>query len=151
MKNKDIVLLVQAGILELTTLCLTPDEAYGFFKLRKSLRAAFEQVCSDEREMLFSVGIDDMQTFTARFEFLKGITLPSYADSAEMDRISKTLSEFNQLHSKLFEEDVEIKPFPLTYEKWRSLLIENKDKSRLHGKAEELLEGILWAAPADNQ
>lgn len=151
MKNKDIIALCNRGVLEISTHCLSADEAYGVYRFRKSLRNAIKLIQSEELDLLKEAGIDEPVSFNARLETLSGKSL-NVSEAEELSDMKVKAEKYAALRARLFDKETTIYAPKLSYSSWRELQDENRkgDMDVLVGSVEDCLENVLWGAPADN-
>lgn len=148
MKNNDIVTLMMCGVAEITSHCLTAEEAYKVYRFRRSLKKASESIFDAEREMLEEAGIKDAAAFNERLKALRASREPI----AELEEMTAKLDRYEKMRFTLMNEEApELYAPKLDYAKWKALQDENHTDKRdpLVGSAEELLEGVMWIEPED--
>jgi hypothetical protein len=157
MKNKDIITLVGAGILQATVHSLSPAHAYKFSKLRHTISAIYKDIIEQEKELLVDAGINE------KTDLINGnYVFPKKEDGSNDE--SKWL-KFIELRKAMYEEDaplVEVKKIP--YEEWLLLYNENAHKNITLGRedskeiyidifgsteVENILLGLLFDYPID--
>lgn len=156
MKNKDIVYLVNRGVLEATSHHLSPSSAYLFYRFRKSINKAFNNIVESEKGLLNEVGVElEPEAFNARITALRNNPSRTTAEESEMQEMMKQSVAYTNMRNLLYAEDTPLADItPLPYDEWRVLQSENQcvtlDNSQVDvfvGYAEELLEGVLWSVP----
>ena len=157
MKNQDIVFLANRGILAATGHCLDANSGYQFYKFKKALNKAFNEIGDTERELLKEAGIIVApEEFNARMEALNSKERTPEEDSEMLSMRGKSLT-YARLRENLYKENTELPSVtPISYEMWRMLQDENKAVTFgnqtvdvFSGLVEELLEGVLWSIPEE--
>lgn len=136
MRNSDIVFLQQNGIQLATAHDITPAHSYKFFKLRKAVDKAFNDIVEKERELLKECNIEQ--------------------DKQPKEEDAK---KFIGLKAALMEDDTPLEGIKaVPYDVWAALQKENKAKEIpnsdktidiLSGRTEMILEDIFWKAPEE--
>lgn len=147
MKNLDLLFLANNGIMAITSHDLSDSHAYKVYKFKKCFREALEARNAEEKAISEGEGIDNLAQFIA----------DESADKAKKERVIGLLTALNnaEVDAKYFEG---VKRLP--YAEWHRLQNENRrlainlgDKTVyldvFSGRAEELLEGVLWDAPEE--
>ena len=154
MTNKDILVLVNSGCQSITNHDLSDAHAYKVYKFKKALREALEARQAEEKIIAEGEKIDNLTAFLNNPETPK--------NKEQLARIKGLIDSLNasDVKASIFEG---VKTMP--YSEWRKLQNENRrvpisftDKNGdernitldvLVGHVEEILEGVLWDAPED--
>ena len=156
MKKKEILFLINSGVQSVTNHDLTATEAYKVVKFRKALNSAFEAIGEDEKAIAKDCDIEDLDAFFKEFNELQLKKDPSKDEKERLNGMAEKNKRFQELEKQILEEDVTLECKTLSYDDWHKLQNENRDKEVLgrkvdvlSGRVEDLLEGILWAAPEE--
>ena len=152
MKNREIAELVDGGFSAITTHSLNAADAYRVYKVKKAILEAAMNITSSEQNFLNESGIKDTVAFNQNL-----LELKRKGDSEERRQEEAKLKRYNEMRLAMMEDDVDINNDKLIrYDSWRKLQEENKNKKFngremdiLSGRAELLLEGVLWAPPEE--
>ena len=152
MKNREIAELVDGGFSAITTYSLNATDAYRVYKLKKAILEAAMNINTSEQNFLDESGIKDTMAFNQRL-----LELKRQGDSEERQEAEAKLKRYNEMRLAMMEDEADIAGDKLIrYESWRKLQEENKNKKFngrdvdiLSGRAEMLLEGVLWAPPEE--
>lgn len=155
MKNSDVVYLVNSGVQLTTGHSLSNASAYKAFKFRKVISSILNSVSEGEKGLLTEVGIDDASKFDERLAVLRATEKPTEEEVKELETMQAQLEKYSGLRDQLYNEEADLSSVKaMNYDDWRKLQNENKEvevngvkKDVFSGKVEELLEGVLWAAP----
>lgn len=155
MKNSDVVYLVNSGVQLTTGHSLSNASAYKAFKFRKVLSSILNSVSEGEKGLLTEVGIEDASKFDERLAVLRATEKPTEEEVKELETMQAQLEKYSGLRDQLYSEEADLSSVKaMNYDDWRKLQNENKEvevngvkKDVFSGKVEELLEGVLWAAP----
>ena len=155
MKNSDVVYLVNSGVQLTTGHSLSNASAYKAFKFRKVLSSILNSVSEGEKGLLTEVGIEDASKFDERLAVLRATEKPTEEEVKELETMQAQLEKYSGLRDQLYNEEADLSSVKaMNYDDWRKLQNENKEvevngvkKDVFSGKVEELLEGVLWAAP----
>ncbi len=152
MKKQTIIVLANAGIAAMTNHSLAPEHAYKVVKFRKALTAALEGIGKDEETIRKDAGIDDPQAFDKELGELR----ESNANPKRLEEMEAQLKRFNELRMEMLKEEVELDCKTLPYAEWHKLQCENKEvgedkRDLLSGWVEDVLEGVLWVAPKEDE
>lgn len=155
MKNSDVVYLVNSGVQLTTGHSLSNASAYKAFKFRKVISSILNSVSEGEKGLLTEVGIDDASKFDERLAVLRATDKPTEEEVKELETMQAQLEKYSGLRDQLYSEEADLSSVKaMNYDDWRKLQNENKEvevngvkKDVFSGKVEELLEGVLWAAP----
>lgn len=157
MKKRDIILLANLGVTNITNHDLEPANAYKVVKFRKAINSNFESISKEVEAIRKDVGIEDGKAFDDELLELRAVRNRSEEQAKRLDEMEATLKRFSDLLEELNNEDVDLGIKAMPYDVWHKLQDENKDKELggtkrdlLSGYVEDILEGVLWAAPADN-
>ena len=139
-----IVALVQNGALNTTEHDVPVADAYKASKFRRELKKAFDEIVEREKSLAETAGLD----------------------LNEMDKASEEAkTKFAELRAEMFKDEMEMAVKPMPYGSFHALAKENRQVPvqipGADGKqaavytdpfraCEDLLEGILWVAPEDN-
>lgn len=153
MKNKDVLTLVNSGCLSATYHTLSDDGAYNVYKFKKVVKSLLTSFLTEKVSIGRKLDIPDIATFL------------------KTTKSGEKLVQVSELLKKLSNADVPEDAFKdvslLSYSEWRKLQEENKSTSIAFvdktgatrsivqdvftGRTEELLEGVLWAAPVKSK
>lgn len=152
MKKQTIIVLANAGIAAMTNHSLAPEHAYKVVKFRKALNAALEGIGKDEETIRKDAGIDDPQAFDKELKELR----ETNANPKRLEEMEAQLKRFNELRMEMLKEEVELDCKTLPYAEWHKLQNENKEVGDkkvdlLSGYVEDVLEGVLWEAPKEEE
>lgn len=154
MKNSDIIALIRAGILGMTSHDLPAAEAYKAVKLKMEVQRAYKALSEAEQGVLAECGIEDVDRHNKRQYELSEKKQRTEAEQAELDALMEKTSRANAMTKALRNEDVSLDVTPLDYDTWRRLQCENRDVriegnavDILGGIAEIILHGVFWSDP----
>lgn len=153
MTNNDVVILMNSGLLAISSRALPLNYAYEVTKVKGAIDKAFKAWDEKFKKLDAEAGIEDSKAFNKRYnefeEKRKAGTLNTLEKDA-LEEMNATLERLNGLRQKLADEPVKIKSNPLPYEIWMELKEANKDIKSGTAECLELveskLEGILWKA-----
>lgn len=147
MKKLEILSLRNAGILAISANNLDSAHAYKVLKFKRAVKAALDGIMESERAILEEVGIKDAEAFDKERNELQ----KSGENPERLEELDKQMERLVELRKVLYEEDVTLEGVKtLPYDQWHALQAENKALShRPLNVFEDLLEGILWAAPEE--
>ena len=147
MKTIDILTLANAGILAITANDLDAAQAYKVLKFKKAVKKAFEAIIESEKDILKEAGIEDGQAFDKERNELR----ENGSNSERLAELDKQFSRFMELRNNLYNEEAQLDDCKvMPYEQFHLLQQENKDlKGKPLNAFEDLLEGVLWAAPEE--
>lgn len=147
LKNSTIITLCNAGILNTTEHDVPVKDAYKAFAFRKSLQKSLGVIIEKEKDLRVAAGID-----------------PKNPDAATEEQRKR----FEELYGEFLNDETEVKASVMSYESYHALANENKQvKIQIpvqtkEGKpvtktifadpfrdCEDLLEGVLWVAPEE--
>lgn len=156
MKKSDIIYLKRRGIDYVTNHTLPVEHAYKLVKLRRAVNDIYEKILKDEDACRESAGIKDIDAFNNELYALRN-KARSEKENKRLKEAEAQLKRFDELKKKILEEEVEkLDTVTMPYDAWHALQCENAEKEInghkvdiLSGKAEDILMGILWAAPAE--
>lgn len=144
MTNKDLIAVVEGGMLNATNRTLEISDAYKVVKFRNVIKTAFNRFRENEKSLLAEVGVMDAQVFDAELDGLRNKER-NKAEEERFAELNKILSNYFGLRGELLNEEVnisEIKAMP--YEQWYKFCQEN---IFITPELEDALENILWVAP----
>lgn len=155
MKKGDIVFLLDGGILSITSHTLSTAHAYKVYKFRKAIDTCVNDIAINEQGLMLECGISDPSEFDRQREALR----KSGKDPDTLAKMNEQLTRFINMRGRLYAEDVTLEGVKtIPYDEWRKLQEENKAVDHhgkkvdiLSGKAEMILEGILWEAPSEEE
>lgn len=138
-----IIALVNNGLLNTTEHDVPVADAYKASKFRRELKKAFDEVVEREKALAETAGLD----------------------LNEMDKASEEAkTKFAELRAEMFKDEIEMAVKPMPYESFHALAKENRQTPiqvpGAEGKTftvdpfrncEDILEGLLWSAPEDNE
>ena len=156
MKKGELIFLVNSGVQTITNHELEPAHAYKVVKFRKAVAKALDALAKDEDAIRSDAGIPDAAVFDKELKELREAEHRTEVQQVRLDEMETMLKRFLDLRSELMGEELTLDCKTLPYEEWHKLQNENKARDIggrkvdvLSGHVEDLLEGILWAAPED--
>lgn len=155
MKKQTIIMLANAGVQSITNHTLDASQAYKVVKFRKAFNAALDSISEDEKGLLKEAGIEDAPSFNKELDELrKANRTPEQEDKYK--EMTEKVKRYNELHAEMFQEEVTLDCKALPYEEWHKLQNENKEVGDkkidlLAGWVEDMLEGVLWEAPKEEE
>ena len=123
MTTKDVITVVNAGILNATGHSLPAGEFYKFFAFRRALRRIYDKFSEEESDLIKEVGIsqEDMRQIDGKL-----VLSPKRADgSLDAARLAKYKLSVDKLLAKKVKLDA-CKKIPLRY--YKDLYDENRRK-----------------------
>lgn len=149
MKNSDIILLVNSGLMGITTHSLDSADAYKVYKFKTKMLNLHNDIKMSEIDFLKECDIPDVDAFNK--ELKESIENKSEKSKELLEKLRK----FNGLKFALYNDDVDTSEIkPLSYEAWKKLQDENAEvefndrkNDIFSGYIEYILEDILWVAP----
>lgn len=151
MRNLDIIILANAGIMRATGYDLQPKEAYQFYLLKKQIEKAVSSIREAEGEFVKNAGIDNPEAFDERTKELSGKSELSKEERKELDEHRNTLDKLNEMRKALYEDETDIRVKPIPFESWFRLQKENSKENIFGGNAEAILENVFWSAPEEGE
>ena len=138
-----VIALVNNGLLNTTEHDVPVADAYKASKFRRELKKAFDEIVEREKALAETAGID----------------------INEMDKASdEAKAKFQDLRAEMFKDEIELNVKPMPYESFHALAKENRQTPiQLPGaegktitvdpfrNCEDILEGILWVAPEEEE
>ena len=156
MKKQDVVILVGIGATNATNHTLPVEHAYKVVKFKRELSAKLDAICGEEDAIRRDVGIKDPKEFDSRIEELRKKKSPTEEEAAELKDMEEKLARFKELRRVMLQGDVTLDVKTMPYEAWHALQSENAkcdiDGQKVDifsGYAEDILEGVLWEAPKE--
>ena len=157
MIKSDILYLKRQGIDRVTNHTLSTAEAIKFVKIRQAINDAYDQIRKDEDGCREAAGIEDGKEFDRELFALRDKQKHSALTEAEADRLKEMeaiLQRFVDFKDEMLKEEITITGTrTMSYDTWRQLQHENAEKEIggqkvdiLSGRAEDLLEGLLWVS-----
>lgn len=145
MKNSDIILLVNSGLMGITTHSLDSADAYKVYKFKTKMLNMHNDIKSAELDFLKECDILDVDAFNK--ELKESIENKSEKSKELLEKLNK----FNGLRTALYNDEVDTSEIkPLSYESWKKLQdenaqveINNKKNDIFSGYIEYILENIL--------
>ena len=108
MKNKDIITLVQGGLLAASAHSLPVEHFYKFHKFRRAISRAYDEIGREQRELMREIGVTQQQV----------------ADSRNQE---PAVEAFRKANDELLAEPAEVKlPARIPYEFYRGIYDENR-------------------------
>ncbi|MBO7510242.1 MAG: hypothetical protein J6T35_03580 [Bacteroidales bacterium] len=156
MKKSEIILLANAGIQSITNHSLDTAQAYKVVKFRKAFNAALDAIAEDQKALLKESGIgEDTQSFNKEMDELRKANRTPEQE-AKLKEMEAQLKRYNEMNGELLKEEVTLDTKTMPYEAWHTLQNENKavgepKRDLLSGFVEDLLEGVLWVAPEEEE
>lgn len=160
--NRKLWQLQLSGIQNMTCHDVPAAHAYKAVKLKQEVQKAVEALSAEARKLMDEVGIADMDADRKRLADLKDRRSSlTEQELKEYDTLSDKIKRYEELERALMDEEVEINVKTMPYDVWHALQRENAKRSiRIGGKVlydvdlltelENILEGILWVAPEEN-
>lgn len=156
MTKQELLTINNFGIANITNHTLEPAQAYKVVKFRKALSGAIDAYVESEKAILKDAGIDDGQAFDNELVELRKAAKPSKEQKARLEEMEAKLKRYNELRAELLKEEVKLDCKTMPYDAWHQLRSENKDVE-INGKKidllpnfiEDILEGVLWEAPKE--
>lgn len=156
MKKSDIIFLKRRGFDLVTNHTLPAAHAYKVVKARRAINETFAAIAKDEDACREAAGIKDGKAFDQELAQLRGTTTRTDEQDKRLAEMEAQLDRFNELKDVMLNEDVKVEIPKMPYEHWHALQCENAAKEIgdrkidiLSGKAEDILEGVLWEAPVE--
>lgn len=154
MKNLDLIILINAGILNITNNDLPAASAYKVVKLRNVLSKAFEKLQELERDLLKDKNIDDPQKFSQEIETLRNKEDKTEEDEAKLKELTEKFDDYINARTEFLNDDTPLEGIKtISYEDWHTLRKENRPKDGnneiLNNYVESILENVFWKAPED--
>lgn len=156
MKKQTIIVLANAGIAAMTNHSLDTAQAYKVVKFRKSFNAALDAIAEDQKALLKEAGIgEDTQSFNQEMDELRKANRTPEQE-AKLKEMEAKVKRYNEMNLELLKEEVTLDCKAMPYEDWRKLQNENKEVGDkkvdlLAGWVEDVLEGVLWVAPKEDE
>lgn len=156
MKKQTIIMLANAGVQSITNHTLDASQAYKVVKFRKAFNAALEAIGEDEKALLKEAGIEDAPSFNKELDGLRKVWSESPEKEKKYKEMTEKVKRYNELHAEMLQEEVTLDCKALPYEEWHKLQNENKEVGDkkidlLAGWVEDMLEGVLWEAPKEEE
>lgn len=159
LKNKEILALVNAGVLAITSHSVAIADNYKVYSFRKALKNAYQEYAQKEEDLLKECGIENPQEFNSKLQALSLAKEPTQEEQAELATMKELVANYNKMRFELENDDVEVAcNKTISYESWVALQKENSEKEIngikadiLSGNVEEILEGKFWLAPAEEE
>ncbi len=146
-----IIQLVNSGVLNTTEHDVPVEDAYKASKFRRELKAALEEVAEREKVLAKEAGIADLQKFSEAPEDAR--------------------KRFLELRAELYKDSIDLPGIkPMSYASFHALAKENRSipaqvpafdkdgketiatiKVDVFRNCEDILEGVLWVAPVDEE
>lgn len=160
--KRDAQFLYQNGMNDLTTHTLDAAHAYKVVKFKNVLRDICNKINDGEQALYKDLDINE--AFIKRLNELQGKEKRNQKEKEELDKMLATDKRFGEMRDTMLNEEADLSEAKtMPYEQWKKLQDENKErilslydnKGNLKGTKEllmayeELLEGVLWAAPMD--
>lgn len=157
MTKEEVIVLINGGILKVSSHDLDNAQAYKVFKLKKALKDLQSSIAKEEEELFKEVGIEDTRSFFTKVEEIKAKENRDEADIAALKESNEKIEKFNSLRANMIREEVSldgVKPIP--YDDWRKLQKENKsievngkNVDVLSGMNELILANVFWLEPKE--
>lgn len=146
MTNEEVIYLFQNGAQSVTNRCLDTAQAYKIVKFRNVIKRAFEKYQAEEEALLKECGIMDVVAFENRRSALEAIEARSEEEEKEFVDIMDTLTKYIGMRSELMADEADVSGLKaMPFADWHEFVKENS----LDAKMEDMLEGILWTAPEE--
>lgn len=157
MTKEEAIVLINGGILEVSSHDLDNAQAYKVFKLKKALRDLQSSIDEEEKELFKEVGIEDTRAFFTKVEEVRSKKEKNEKDLETIKDANLKIEKFNSLRLNMLQEEVSldgVKPIP--YDDWRKLQKENKSVE-VNGKNVDILSGtneliladVFWLEPKE--
>lgn len=159
MQKRDIINLVDAGILHVSAHDLGPEHAYKVFQMKRAIENAHKAISDETDALLKDNGIDDdfRQKATAINKKINNREALTIEEREWRDSANDLQQVVDKLLCEMYKADIklgELKTIP--FETWRELQNENRAKvvndktvDILGGVAEIILADIFWRAPEE--
>ena len=159
MKKSEIIALVNNGLLNATQHELSTAHSYKVFKLKSEVRKKFTAIGEDEDALRKECGIEDATEFDKRMNELRAIKDPTDKEKKELKAMVKQATDYVAKLKILHDEDVALEGIKtMPYSEWVLLQKENRTIEFMgrkvdvfSGIAEDLLYGVLWVAPDEEE
>ena len=133
MKNRDIITLVQGGLLAASAHSLPVEHYYKFHKFRRAVARAFETLGEEQRALMAEFGITTQQV--------------------QKDKQNPAVIAYDKANEHLMDEAVEMKlPARIPYEFYRGIYDENRGPQGdifANYLVEELILDNLFTEPSE--
>lgn len=155
MKNLEIIIMVNSGILNITNHELPASSAYKIVKFRNVLQKAFDNIQELEKSLLKDNGIEDPQKFDEDRKKLHELSNPTEDERKELEELDKKYDSYNKARSEMLQDESRLEGIKtISYEDWHTLRKENRPKKDgdidpLNNYVESVLENVLWKAPEE--
>jgi hypothetical protein len=154
MKKSDLLTLARIGVQNITNHSLDPAHAYKVVKFRKELNAALEALGKDEEALRKDAGIEDAAAFDDELKALRDNNERTEEQNKRLEEMEAQLKRFIDLRVEMLKEEAVIDCKTMPYAEWHKLQNENREFGPqkldiLSGYVEDILEGVLWAAPEE--
>ena len=154
MKNLDLVILINAGILNITNHDLPAASAYKVVKLRNVLSKAFEKLQELERDLLKDKDVDDPQKLNQEIEDLRNKENKTEEEEEKLKELSDKFESYINARTEFLNDETPLEGIKtISYEDWHTLRKENRPKDGnpeiLNNYVEAILEDVFWKAPND--
>lgn len=156
MKKQDVVILVSKGVTHATNHTLPVEHAYKVVKFKRELSLKLDAICEEEDAIRRDVGIKDPKEFDERLGELRKKSSLTEAEAAELKDMEEKLARFKELRKVMLQGDVTLDVKKMPYDAWHALQCENANceidgekVDLFSGYAEDVLEGVLWEAPKE--
>lgn len=147
MRNNDIFNLATNGVLQISANDLDAAQAYKVLKFKRAVKKAFEDIAESEKELLKDAGIEDAVAFDKERKEL----VESKENHERLTEMDKQFNRFLELRENLYNEEVGLDCKTIPFEQFHLLQKENKElKNKPLNVFEDILEGVLWAAPEES-
>jgi len=142
---RDVIYLINGGIMAATTHNLSASNAYCVFRLKRALDKAYASYRDAMAGILKEVGIDDPAAFDRRRSEMLN-------DSQEAAELNATYCRFLDMHEHLLVDDYQMPELEmLSYDQFkdwqdenRAVNIEGKSVDVVNYQMQCILEDVLW-------
>lgn len=149
MKNRDILILANNGILNARYATIDGAHAYKMFKFRKEISKALNAYTESYKELLKSNDIEDIDAFNKRIEELQ-VSGKQYSkeEEAELKASLEKRDKIEEIFKSLLEDDVTLDCKPMPFSEYHKLWLENRTEGKMslfeYENVIDMLEGVLW-------
>lgn len=148
MNNRELLIVAESGILNATNKSLDVASAYKVVKFRQVVKSALSRFQDSELNLLKECGINDPSAFDEELGMLRE-KKRTKDEEKRFKELAEILGKYLGMRDELLKEDADVSEAKvMPYEQWHAFLKENESLN-VTAEIEDLLEGILWVAPAE--
>lgn len=151
-KFADIQTMYERGMMGISSRTLDIAHAYKVVQFKTKLKNAHDEFEKLRLQAVKDAGIEDGDAFSIKFNALAN-KKRTEEEEKEFKPLAELNDRFNKMLGDILNDTCVIEPKTMPYEEWRKLQEENKEiklgQFELLAQCESMLEGILWAAPAE--